>query len=401
MRIAFLTDEFYPTFGANSLLVKNICEELVSRGNGVYVLPYSYQAELPKEELFEGMTVVRKLPSDGKEAFKSQLRSKCWGTAAKILFKYFYQRCVDSNNLKLKQNYAAEQFLKSWITENKINCIVSINCSFESSLPLLSLRNKGALDCKWIWYMIDPFESHDYYKSLMPQEKLRKWQREVMQACDSVIMTEEIYRDTCLWETFQDINKPVILKFPKMIALEQQESRPKFDFPKQNINVLCTGTRDDEVRDSTYTLALSKMIPEANFHFVGVNWATHEVKNEDNLYFYPRQPKEVIRNMQDQADFLLNIGNKNPNQIPSKVLEYINTGKPIINVYKTEGCPTLRLLAGYNALHISEEETLSQSSERLREYLHQGHAILPQEEILERYQEYTPKYFVDRFLQLL
>ena len=93
--------------------------------------------------------------------------------------------------------------------------------------------------------------------------------------------------------------------------------------------------------------------------------------------------------------------NKNPNQIPSKVLEYINTGKPVINIYKAEACPTLDLLMEYNALHINEKDALSQSSERLREYLNQGHVILHQKEILKKYQEYTPKCFVDRFLQLL
>ena len=54
---------------------------------------------------------------------------------------------------------------------------------------------------------------------------------------------------------------------------------------------------------------------------------------------------------------LVNIGNSVDNFMPSKIFEYISTGKPIINVYKIPECPTLKYLAEYPlALCVSEEE---------------------------------------------
>ena len=42
-----------------------------------------------------------------------------------------------------------------------------------------------------------------------------------------------------------------------------------------------------------------------------------------------------------KSDVLINIGNSVPVHMPSKTLEYINTGKPIVNFYKFKDCPTL------------------------------------------------------------
>lgn len=401
MNFLFLTDEFYPNFGANSLLIKNIAEELVRHDHSVYVMPYGYDHALPEMEIYNGIRIVRRIPSDGKDELIKQIRNGHWLIAAKIISKYLRTKFFFLRNIKVKENYGARQFLQEWIKQNRIDCVISINCSVEISFPLLALRKRGQLACKWIWYMIDPFESHDYYQSLMPQRKLRKLQKKIMVACDRVIMTDEIYRDTCVWESFRNIPKPLVLKFPKIVSLGEQKSEEKYILPKGCINVLCTGTRDDEVRDSTYALELCKKIREVNFHFVGVNWAENEVEQEDNLFFYPRQKKEVITNMQGQADFLLNIGNKKPNQIPSKVLEYINTGKPVINIFKTGHCPTLELLKGYDAIHIHEKELLETTYQTLRVYLSQNHSAVNQEEILEKYTEYTPKYFVDKLLEFL
>ena len=400
MNFLFLTDEFYPNFGANSLLIKNIAEELVRRDHCVYVMPYGYDHALPEMEAYNGIHIVRCIPSDGKEELIKQIRSGHVLTATKIISKYLGISFFAPKGLKTKENYGARGFLKNWIAENKIDGVISINCSVEISFPLLALRKRGKLPCKWIWYMIDPFESHAYYRTLMPQSKLRKLQKKIMRACDKVIMTDEIYRDTCVWENFQNIPKPLVLKFPKIVSLEDQKSEEKYILPKGCINVLCTGTRDDEVRDSTYALELCKQIREVNFHFVGVNWAENEVEQEDNLFFYPRQKKAVITNMQGQADFLLNIGNKNPNQIPSKVLEYINTGKPVVNICKSSCCPTQSLLEGYDAIHVYEAEALELAKEKLQVYLHQAHPRLEEKAILEKYREYTPGYFVEILLKL-
>jgi hypothetical protein len=60
------------------------------------------------------------------------------------------------------------------------------------------------------------------------------------------------------------------------------------------------------------------------------------------------------------ADVLLSIGNLDISQIPSKILEYISTGKPIIHTFKNINDPVNNILKIYpNSFLINENENYS------------------------------------------
>ena len=73
--------------------------------------------------------------------------------------------------------------------------------------------------------------------------------------------------------------------------------------------------------------------------------------------------------MVNSSHCLLSIGNKNPNQIPSKVVEYLATGKPIIHFTEIDDDPVISLSNEFdNLLTINKdntEETLMTLQERL------------------------------------
>lgn len=71
----------------------------------------------------------------------------------------------------------------------------------------------------------------------------------------------------------------------------------------------------------------------------------------------PNQPYDIALQAMSNADVLINIGNSVPVHMPSKTLEYINTGKPMINIYKLVDCPTLHYTKRYPlALNLFEQE---------------------------------------------
>ena len=66
---------------------------------------------------------------------------------------------------------------------------------------------------------------------------------------------------------------------------------------------------------------------------------------------------ETLAGEYADAEVLVNIGNAVDNQMPSKIFEYISTGKPIINIFKSTDCPTLKYLGRYPlVLNIHEAE---------------------------------------------
>jgi hypothetical protein len=52
--------------------------------------------------------------------------------------------------------------------------------------------------------------------------------------------------------------------------------------------------------------------------------------------------------MQD-ADLLVNIGNTTSYQLPSKVVEYASTGKPVLNIYKIHNDSSTQFFSSYGA----------------------------------------------------
>lgn len=400
MRIAFLTDEFYPTFGANSLVVKTVCRQLTKLGHQAYVLPFHCTEALPARERWEDIEICREIPSDTKRRIKKLLRQCRFLMASKLAYSLYRQK-KDPHNVFAKKNYTAEVFLETWLQKEQIDTVVSINCSAELSFPLLRLRKKKKLPCKWFFYMLDPFASHEYYLAHGPEKKLRKLQHSIMTQCDRVLATKLIYDETAKWEAEEILQKIRITEFPKIEEPMHRACEEDIPLEPGFIHVVCTGSKNEQVRNSAFTMAVCqelKALP-VQFHFVGYGWTEGtQVQKEGNCLFYPPHSPQAARNLQLRADYLLNIGNTVTNQLPSKVLEYISTGKPVINFYKSEDCPAKALLETAVAINVSESGDVCAQADLLTDFLKTKHPAQSFEEIADAYSIYTPEYVVESFL---
>ena len=86
--------------------------------------------------------------------------------------------------------------------------------------------------------------------------------------------------------------------------------------------------------------------------------------------------------------------------MPSKILDYISSGKPILNICKIRNCPTLPLMERYPmGLTIFEDEGISDLvSERVKEFCLQNKGKqVPYEQIEKLYPECTIEYVGKQF----
>ena len=101
---------------------------------------------------------------------------------------------------------------------------------------------------------------------------------------------------------------------------------------------------------------------------------------------------------------LINIGNLVKNQLGSKLIDYISTGKPIVNIYQIEMCPTLSVLEKYNlCISLCSGDLNGNSAKtKLHDFLSgiKGQ-IIPFDEIQKTYVEYTPEYVCNSILDIL
>ena len=66
---------------------------------------------------------------------------------------------------------------------------------------------------------------------------------------------------------------------------------------------------------------------------------------------------EALQLMTKSFHCLVSVGNLNSNQIPSKVIEYIATGKPIIHFTEIDDDPVMHIAEQFNNLFIIKKDT--------------------------------------------
>ena len=105
------------------------------------------------------------------------------------------------------------------------------------------------------------------------------------------------------------------------------------------------------------------------------------------------QPYTVAEDYIESAGILLSIGNDKSPMAPSKIYEYMATGKPIIHFYTWENDSCIEPLNKYgNALLISRDDKLIES--RLLAFINEA-GRLPYKKVAQIFRRATPEYTVN------
>ena len=108
--------------------------------------------------------------------------------------------------------------------------------------------------------------------------------------------------------------------------------------------------------------------------------------------------------MMQSSDILINIGNNVINQVPSKLFDYISTGKPIINFCKSKNCPTIPYINMYRlGLNIIEgEDAIDRQALIVSQFIKEHNKErMNFDEIKTTFLKNTPEYVGETFIKLL
>lgn len=246
----------------------------------------------------------------------------------------------------------------------------------------------------WIAYQLDPYA----YCYLLRFQKMafpiRYFQeKKIIKNADQVFLTHELYKDynqnkfSYYKDKFVNLGIPV-LKFP--LELTKINS-------KQKCKLFYTGSFYKNVRNPEYMLKVLNEIVnllDCELHIYGPT--IKEVKEyfevNNKIIIHGRLPKKELENALIEASVLVSVGNNINNQLPSKVLEYIATGKPIINFYSIDDDTSNYYLKKHpNALLIKEDEVKFDESVNLVKnfIVNQKHTYVSLEELKEIYKPYS------------
>lgn len=187
------------------------------------------------------------------------------------------------------------------------------------------------------------------------------------------------------------------IEFPCVV--ERIRRKTAFDISFSGaVNLCFCGSLYADIRNPGYMFALLERLPE-NVRLYLIGETPPEVRKqipaslEQRVMLRGRVPEQAAINAMLDATILVNIGNTVKNQFPSKLFDYIGTGKPILNLIKYASCPTRDCLSSYpDALTIDETMPItSQTVEAVREFCERPRAgRVPFSAIEQLYRAYTP-----------
>jgi hypothetical protein len=152
----------------------------------------------------------------------------------------------------------------------------------------------------------------------------------------------------------------------------------KFNYNNLPINIGYFGIFTDKIREpfNYINKIANKLGDEFNHHWF-INEESKKYftsfQTQDNHFFEQLIPRdEAIKKMINNFHLLLSIGNTNKYQLPSKVIEYISLGKPVIHFAEIPSDPMYRFEKLFANLKIINKETQPSDINNYLKTFHKG-----------------------------
>ena len=250
---------------------------------------------------------------------------------------------------------------------------------------------------KGLLYQVDPMADNEAFDRSL-RSKMESLERLLYQSMGFVFTTPIIYNANKL--AGYNVNNVQGIEFPTISYKNNHELNGSCLYQQANektINCVFTGYLHRKLRSPQYTLELFSHIRSNDIHLYIAGKGYEEMITKyctestgQQIHYVGNLPPEESLRLQDQSDFLVNIGNTCTNMVPSKVFEYINTGKPIINICKNHDCPSLRYYTRYPlVLNLFEDASdMTLEVQKLKDFITRNKGrVISQHEIIDLYPE--------------
>jgi len=371
MKILIVTHQFLPHQSPRTTRWKLIYDELINKGYEVKVLTGTPQENKNENIIYIGNKRASKLLKNLRDQSNLVKISKIKNTLFNFLkkfYRFFYKTFA-------WPDYTMFWLYSIWRKRKKINIeydlIISVSLPFSSHLAayFINKRNKK----KWIMDIGDPFslkqnalENNKYlYKSLNYY-----FENKFFNLAEQIIFTHS--EAAAEHSKFFHISNEKVLIGNPISSFDENIffNSKKFNYSSLPINIGYFGILTKGVRSPIETI---KFFKNSDIFF---NWFTNQdSKNivlQTNLdlanhkFFEIVDRDEALKKMSSSMHCLLSIGNLNSSQLPSKVIEYISTGKPVIHFAEIKNDPVIKLADKFqNLIVINKDSKLSQTLDQL------------------------------------
>lgn len=420
MRILFILTDQYPQQGPCSNILRNIClcSSLVDKFD-IHVLTVKKSYSDYDKEIIDGITVHRFYEPEYIAMKDFHRRRK-----KNLLFDiFFYIRKIQKKLLTFQNNktgiFKEKNSLKTVIKSmekmgielNSFSTIIPISGTLDAINIALGLKERYGYAGKLLVLQVDPCVSNAEY-ALDTLDLRKNFQNKMLDVVDAVLTLPPLYNEYC-----QTLSEKKIRDKIKKIELPNVISNISdiLDIPKQLIQtnsvtntIVCVfaGTFHKNVRDPNYMLNLFSNLPSNLKIFIIGRCGKDIIKKfnfEKNVVFLGSKSLLETKAILNSADFLVNLGNSVPNQVPSKIFDYISFGKPIIHIRKLENDPSMEYLSKYPlCLDLFEGDSIETNVAKLEDFISKNKGKrVDKDYIATTYKECTPEYCAEQLYQAI
>lgn len=405
MRVLIVCYSYFPSLTPRAFRWAAVAEALVARGHDVHVV-CNKEAGTERSETINGV-MVHRVGANLREAFRNWLggssptRATSTATGASGRSQPTTARIYIRRAIKWIYDHSAKKilwpdFASFWyfpavacvqklMKKKKYDAVISVSLPFTGHRVGLELKKCYGLP--WIVDIGDPFSfmnetpvnNHVLFGRLNYRAESK-----VLQNADCVTVTTDGTRTEYL-RCFPDIagNKISVIP-PLFVAPTDVDELAPFFTGLNKTRLVFAGTLYSKIRNPAVLLELFKSLLTAatgkqlELHFVGV-------MNDCEPYFEKYRELigvkiflhglvsrvSAVRAMKD-ATILVNIGNSTAYQLPSKVVEYVMLGKPVLNITKLPSDSSKDFFFGIDGICTVNEQALAgdvAEFERIKEFI--------------------------------
>lgn len=416
MKILLIAENVFFSKDANGNCVWNIAKELQCAGNEIHILSAAVTPNELRKTCMNGVFchwyyAPWKYPM---EKIRHEILKKPFLSSFRILAKLYSRYCLSRREketlVKWKELSFWRRSIRKTLYKQNFDKVIICFYPIEPVLAYTTMQ-KNIVDIPPFWvYQLDAYVDNQGY-AVTGRDARVKFVQLTFGKAEGIFTTPLLVKT--LQEILPDKSSCIIpLEFPLLVEHPHKDSYDMLLAPDKICGVFA-GTLYSDIRRPDFLLKLLNSISLDNiklYLFVSNPLSSEQVNawkalaENIQVEFCKAIPFDEMIAVMRQADFLINIGNKASNQLPSKIVDYIATGKPILNIVQIEACPTLQYLSKYElSLSISTWDNFERAAERCRCFLESAvsERVLPFTQIKTWFQELTPEFVTKTILQYI
>lgn len=382
-RILIISHSYKPCLTPRSFRWTAIAEKWVQQGGKVDVV-CSWLPGLSRSEIVSGVAVYR-VGGEIIERMRSILRPESQSATE---YKNNSSSSTVKNNMPASLIMTAVRFIHdifwknlywpdyacTWIgpASNKAlelcrtedySAIISVSDPFSSHLAGRKVKLHYQ-QVNWLVDIGDPF----CFRDDIPTNNLRiykslnvKAERAIFDEADGISVTCQQTADKYA-ELFTEFKNKIEV-IPPLLSITPGQKKTGTFFPSSSsLRFLYIGTLYRSIRSPELLLKLFALLNENNpstkieLHFVGsINkcedlFLKYHQMIGSQIFLHGQVDRDSAICAMEEADILVNIGNFNCYQLPSKIVEYASLGKPILNLTTIDDDSSQLFLKDYPAI---------------------------------------------------